>query len=275
MKLARIGTVFALLLCCISALGQTTQLPSAIPSGTATNGYGPYDWQNQGTALKTYKMACFESQPSAGQDTCLFRDYFGHLSMYGGAGVVLLGNMVSTPGTYQGTASVPITDTAFHALIAAASDISLPAASIGVPGKTFRIHADGVYTTGAASLLNADVLICQISGCASGTIVSPLGCTIATTNQANVLANGQFTLDCTMIATATVGASGTFMTKGTACANLGAATSAVLSCFADTATGVSPAIDETKAQFINIGFKFTSSNAGNSATLGALTVFAN
>lgn len=277
MKFARVVvcTLFVFSLLLGGSVAQTTQLPSAIPSGSATNGYGPYDWQNQGTALKAYKMACFEAQPGSGQDTCIFRDYVGHLSLYAGNGSTFLGGLASVPGVYQGVTSVPITDTAFHALIAAAADIPLQAASQGVPGKTFRIHADGVYTNAAASLLNAEVMLCQTSGCASGTVVAPAGCAITTTNQANNLTNGQFSLDCTLIASATVGASGTFMAKGQVCANLGTATSAVSSCFNDTATAVSAAVDETKQEFINVAFKFSTSNAGNTATVNAVTVFEN
>jgi hypothetical protein len=257
------------------SFAQTTQLPSAIPSGTATNGQGPYDFVNLGTSLKTYKMIGFESQPGAGPDTSIFRDYTGHLSIYDGAGVVKQGGIATFPGSYQGTTAVGITDTAYHVLIAASNDILIAAGTSGVPFETLTIHGDGVYTTAAASLLNAEAMLCQVSGCASGTVVAPAGCTFTTTNQANNLANGQFTFDCRLVATATVGASGTFMAKGDACANLGAALTAVLSCFADTATAASAAVNETVNEYINIGFKFTTSNAGNSATLLDMTVSEN
>jgi len=259
----------------VNAFSQTTQLPSAIPSGTTSGGFGPYDLLNMGTALKTYKMLCFESQPNAGQDTCLFRDYQNHITIYDGAGVIREGGISTFPGSYQGTTSVGITDTNFHALVAASSDILLPANTTGVANETLKIHADGTYVDAAASLLNVELMICQTSGCASGTVVAPAGCSITTTNQANTLTNGQFTIDCTLVATSTVGSSGTFMAKGTVCANLGAATSAALSCFADTATAASSAVDETKNEFINIGFKFSTSNAGNSAIVNDLVVYEN
>ena len=178
-------------------------------------------------------------------------------------------------GAYQGTTAVPITDTAFHALIAAASDISLPANTVSTANRTIHVRGDGVYTNAAASLLNLEAMICTVSGCASGTVVTPTGCVVTTTNQANNLTNGQFNFDCSFVSTSTLGASGTFMAKATGCANLGAATTAVVSCFDDLGTAVSAAVNQTVANFLNIGFKFTTSNAGNSVTLlsASATIF--
>jgi hypothetical protein len=340
MKFARavVCTLFVLSLLCGSSFAQTQIYPSGIPAGSNASGYGPYDWLNIGAGLKTYKMACFESAPNAGPDTCLYRDIAGHFSMYDGRGVQLLGQLPYVAGTFDNipVTAVADTDTNFHALAGpltltsvavggvytgtitggasnalvgqyfnttgftnavnnkagalctastattitlaggqtiaetasafASNDIPLLANSLGVPGKRVRIHASGVANVAAASLLNLEVMLCQVPGCGSGTIVAPAGCAITTTNQANVLANDQWTLDCTLTATATVGSAGTFWAKGTACANLGAAASAVLSCFADTATAASAAVDETKNEYVNIGFKFSTSNAGNTVT---------
>lgn len=177
------------------------------------------------------------------------------------------GDLSQSLGSYQGTTSVPITDTAFHALVAAASDIPIPANLTSVAGRKIRIHGSGVYTTGAASLLNAEVMLCTVSGCGSGTVVAPAGCAITSTNQANVLANGQFWIDCTLTSTSTLGASGTYMAKGQLCINLGNATSVGCTDFLDTATAVSAAVDETVQEFVNIAFKFSTGNAGNAAVL--------
>lgn len=168
-------------------------------------------------------------------------------------------------GAFQGTTSVPITDTAFHALIAASSDPSIPANVSNINPRKIACHGDGVYTNAAASLLNVDLQVCTVSGCGSGTVVSPAGGAVTSTNQANNLTNGQWTLDVSLTSTSTLGSSGTFMVKSTACFNLGTTTAAVLSCFADTATAVSAAIDETVQEFLNPAFKFSTSNAGNSA----------
>jgi hypothetical protein len=180
---------------------------------------------------------------------------------------LIYANLNRSLGAYQGTTSVPITDTAFHALIAAASDPSIPANLANINPRKIRIHGSGVYTNAAASVLNVDIQLCTVSGCATGTVVSPAGCAVTTTNQANNLTNGQFTIDCTLTTTSTLGSAGTFMAKSTVCANLGATTAVVLSCFEDTAVAVSAAVDETVQEFVNPAFKFTTSNAGNSAII--------
>lgn len=345
MKTARFAVILTLAFAFMlsGSFAQTTQLPSAIPAGSTSAGYGPYDVLNRGNALDTYKMFCFEATPMAGQDTCLFRDYAGHISLYDGTGNQLIGQIPYVAGTFDNipATAVAITTTNFTALAGpltltsvavngvytgtitggaanalvgqrfntagftngtnnkiaalctastattltlvgttvaetaattAANDIPLLANSLGVQGKRVHIHADGVYTTGAASLLNVEAMLCQVPGCGSGTIVLPAGCVVTTTNQANVLANGQWNFDCTLTMTATVGASGTAWAKSMACVQLGAAATAALSCFADTATAASAAFDETKTQFVNVGFKFTSSNAANTATLQSMAV---
>jgi hypothetical protein len=192
------------------------------------------------------------------------QDISGNISAVPPAALIYA-NLTRSLGAYQGTTSVGITDTSFHALIAAASDITLPANLANVNPRKIRCHGDGVYTNAAASLLNVDLQICTVSGCGSGTVVSPAGCAVVTTNQANNLTNGQWSLDCTLTTTTTLGSSGTFMAKSTVCANLGTTTAAVSSCFQDTATAVSAAVDETSTEFFNPAFKFSSSNAGNSA----------
>ena len=178
-----------------------------------------------------------------------------------------LSDLIGGLGAYQGVTSVGITDTNFHALIAAASDILVPANAIQSAGRRIHVHGDGVYTNGAASLLNVELIICQTSGCATGTTVAPAGCAVVTTNQANNVTNGQFDIDCSLVSTSTTGASGTFMAKSKVCAQLGAAVTAASSCFNDQATAVSAAVSETVAEYLNIAFKFSTSNAGNSAIL--------
>lgn len=172
-------------------------------------------------------------------------------------------------GTFQGTSSTSITTGNFTVLTGPA--ISIPASVANIAGKRIRVHGSGVYTNAAASLLNADIALCTVSGCGSGTVVAPAGCVVTSTNQANNLTNGQFTFDCTFT-TATTGAAGTLMAKATAGFNLGAATTAVQSIFADTATAASAAVDLTVAEFVHPRFKFTTSNAGNSATLQEVSV---
>jgi hypothetical protein len=223
---------------------------------------------------------CFQSALSAtstsassiNTDVCIKRNAAGQLVFTANdLSTMATTGAVTALGTYQGTTSVGITNTSFTALVAAASDIPIPANFV-IAKRKIRVHGSGVYTNAAASLLNAEVMLCQVSGCGSGTVVAPAGCAVTTTNQANNLTNGQFSIDCNLTATSTTGASGTFMAKALVCANLGSATSAVQSCFQDTATAVSAAVDQTVAEYVNVAFKFSTSNAGNSATLQELSV---
>jgi len=187
-------------------------------------------------------------------------------------GALLYADLTRSLGAYQGVTSVPITDNVFHALVAAASDIKIPANLANINPRKIRVHSSGVYTNAAASLLNVRIDLCTVSGCATGTDFAAAGCAVVTTNQANNLTNGQWSIDCTFTTTSTLGASGTLMAKALVCANLGAATSAVQSCFQDTATAVSAAVDETVDEFVNVSFKFSTANAGNSAIAHELDV---
>ena len=183
------------------------------------------------------------------------------------APALLYADLTRSLGAYQGTTSVPITTANFTPLVAAASDIQIPANLANITPRKIRVHGSGVYTNAAASVLNAELMLCQVSGCASGTVVAPAGCAITSTNQANNLTNGQFWFDCSLSTTSTIGASGTFIAKGQLCINLGATTAVGCTDFLDTATAASAAVDETVAEFVNIAFKFTTSNGGNSAIL--------
>lgn len=169
-----------------------------------------------------------------------------------------------TLGTFQGVTSTAIT-TGNFTVLTGPTTIKIPAGKANFAGKTVRVKYRGVYTTGAASLLNTELSFCTIAGCASGTVVSPVGCVVISTNQANVLANGQFDGEC-MFTVAATGTSGTVMAKSSVSFQLGAATSAALSQFEDLATAVSTAIDLTVDEYLTLQFKFTTSNAGNAAT---------
>jgi hypothetical protein len=181
-----------------------------------------------------------------------------------------LTNTTGLLGAYQGTTATSVTTGNFTPLTGPTTQ-KIPASAANAANKTVVVEYGGVYTNAAASLLNSQVSLCTVSGCGSGTVVSPAGCVVTTTNQANNLTNGQFKTRCTFI-TATTGAAGTLMASSVGSYNLGAATSAVLSSFADTATAVSAAVDLTVDEFVQPQFKFTTGNAGNSVTLMYLTV---
>lgn len=178
---------------------------------------------------------------------------------------LIYADLTRSLGAFQGTTSVPITTGNFTALLAATTDIAIPANLLNTNPAKLRCHGDGTYVNAAASVLNVDIQLCTVSGCGSGTVVAPAGCSVTSTNQANNLTNGQWTLDCTLTTTSTLGSAGTFMAKSTLNINLAATTAGPQSVFDDTAVAVSAAVDETVVEFVNPAFKFTTANAGNSA----------
>lgn len=174
-----------------------------------------------------------------------------------------------TLGVYQGVTATAITDANFNTLTGATA-IKIPTGVANCANAHIRVRGSGVYTNAAASLLNVQLALCQVQGCASGTVVTPAGCLSTSTNQANNLTNGQFTFVCDL-STATTGTAGTLMAKSVGSYQLGAATTAALSAFADTATAVSAAVNLTVAEFFGVQFKFSTGNAGNTVTLQQVT----
>jgi hypothetical protein len=229
----------------------TLLLAMALPAA-AQNGYAAI-W-NGGTA----PTGCVPF--TKGLDVTNGREYICKQGVWSGA---------SWTVTFQGTTATSITDTNFNKLTGPA--LKVPAGLANQLGARITIVYKGVYTTAAASLLNVEINLCQVLGCASGTTVAPAGCVVTSTNQANVLANGQWEATCDLVVSA-IGSSGTAMAKSKANFNLGAATSAVSSEFQDTATAVSAAVDFTVDEFVHPHFKFASSNAGNGATLQSMAI---
>jgi hypothetical protein len=200
------------------------------------------------------------SGPGIGVDTQTGQLYYCNGPCLGGD---------ATIGVFQGVTATSITTGAFTSLTG--PNLKISNGEANVLNKHFRIRGRGVYTTGAASVVNVQVLLCQASNACGGTTVAPAGCVVVATNQANVIANAQFSFECELT-TAATGSSGTAMAKATAWFNLGATTASVMSSFMDTATAVSAAVDWTQDEYVVPQFKFTTSNAGNAATLQQMTI---
>lgn len=188
--------------------------------------------------------------------SALYGKYFTEPINVGAPGVVVLGRK-------QTASSTSITNNTATAL--SGVEVLVPAGLVNTAGKNLHVKVRGIYTNAAATTLKADVRLCTVSGCATGTVVAPAGCSIVSASQANNLTNGQFEADCELT-TVTTGASGTFMAKGKAGYNIGANTAVALTEYADTATAVSAAVDLTVAEYINIFWTFGTGNAGNSVT---------
>ncbi len=141
---------------------------------------------------------------------------------------------------------------------------ALPAGKQSKANKTFRIKGSGTYSLGASSTVAFGVKVCTISGCGSGTVVTP--CLFTTGSNTNTAVTSTFNFECT-VGTVTAGASGTLLGKGTAAIEVGAANTAAATVFGDVTTAVTAAIDLTAADFIQTQVTFGSANASNTATL--------
>jgi hypothetical protein len=193
-----------------------------------------------------------------------YSPFYVYLAGYGFQGG---SSMISGPiCNYQGTTAVSITTTSFTSL--GYNGCVIAGGAANYLGKTIYVEGSGVYTNGAASVLNIEVSFCTVSGCGSGTVLSPAGFVATSTSQSNTLTNGQFNFDGYITISATGNASnGAGMAEIQGCFNLGSTTGAVVSCFQDTATAVSSTFDLTVNEYLTPQFKFSTSNAGNSATL--------
>lgn len=141
---------------------------------------------------------------------------------------------------------------------------ALPAAKQNRLNKTFRIKGSGTYSLGAASTVAFKIKLCTISGCASGTVVTP--CTFTTASNTNTSVTSTFNYECT-VGTLTIGATGTLLGKGFAEIEVGAANTTAATVFGDVTSAATAGIDLTAADFIQSTVTFGSANASNTATL--------
>lgn len=193
------------------------------------------------------------------------------IPLYGSGLAQGLSGTVSPIGNYIGTTAVNITTTSYTYL---GGPILVPANSANYQNRRIRVHGSGLFTLAATSVLNVEISFCQVSGCASGTVVTPAGAVFTTASDANTASNQQWGIDETFTTSGLdSGSGGTFMAKGTACINVsGTAAANASSCFQDVSTAVSAAIVLTANEYIQVAFKFSTSNSGNYATLSDLSV---
>lgn len=203
------------------------------------------------------------SAPTFGIDNTNGRNYFCPSKHTWTANESLLAD-------YQGTTATGITDNTMDVLTGPTT-LKLPGGSANALSKHVRVRFKGVYTNGAASLLNVQIATCTVAGCATGTTVQLAGCLVTSTNQANTASNAQFWAECELT-TSTTGTGGKFMAKALAGFDLGADNTAALSFFGDTVTAVTAAVDLTVDEYLTPEFKFSTSNAGNSVTVQQATL---
>lgn len=140
----------------------------------------------------------------------------------------------------------------------------MTAGQMALANKTVIVKGSGTYSLGAASTVALKVKVCTVSGCGSGTVVTP--CTWTTASNTNTSVTSTFVFEC-VLGTSTAGASGTLIGKGGLTIEVGAANTAAAAVFGDVTTAPTSAIDLTAADFIQSTITFGTANASNTATL--------
>jgi len=229
----------------------------------------------------------FSNGAAAARDLSLTRDAAGVLDVGTGAlgskagtiktaNIILTGTLTGPNGIYSGQYScvnvTPVTVSANVATDQLLMACTIPGGALNSLNRVLRIKADGIYSTPALSTsqMTMSAKLCTVSGCGSGTVITlaaiqsgALGSLAVTNNAIQLSLNS---------GTQTAGASSKYEAHGSLLIDLGAATTAADSVYADTNTAVSSAIDSTVQLFLQITGAFSSASASNSMTERMLTV---
>lgn len=170
------------------------------------------------------------------------------------------GGLASYQVAYTTTAQATANVSTAQNLVA----FAMPAGLMQSANATIRVSGSGTYSLGAASTVAIGIKICTVSGCGSGTTVTP--CLWTTASNTNTSVTSTFNFSC-LIGTSTAGASGKVIGKGALQIEVGAANTAASSVFGDVTTAESSAIDLTAADFVQSQITFGTANASNTATL--------
>jgi hypothetical protein len=219
--------IFALVIVCLLALGGYMTAQS----------YGSY--RDTGGGLVSNQPFCNEVTQVGGS--------------YGCAGVIVQ-NAVTT--TAQAAANVNTAQNLVSTV--------LPANLLLKAGKTLTVKGGGTYSVGAATTVAIATKLCTVSGCGSGTVVSP--CLWTTGSNANTGVTSSFNFECTVQTSTIAGALSKVLGKGVAAIEVGATNATAANVFGDVTTGETAAIDLTGAIFVQTTITFGTANASNTAT---------
>lgn len=133
-------------------------------------------------------------------------------------------------------------------------------------GRTLRVTMNGVYSNVVTSqpTVTLKVKFCSVSGCGSGTVISPISITSSATS-ATAVTNEPADLTGT-ITTAVTGASSTYEAHGIMTIDLSTTASAADTVFADTNTATVGTIDSGNQIFIQFAVAFSVASTSNSYT---------
>ncbi|HLZ07939.1 MAG TPA: hypothetical protein VKT80_05075, partial [Chloroflexota bacterium] len=149
---------------------------------------------------------------------------------------------------------------------------TLNANLLNVAGRTLLVRATGTYSTAAASTasITMKVKLCTVSGCGSGTVITPLsastGATAALT-ASNLMAQLQGN-----IITQTAGASSAYEAQGSMLIDLSATATVASSVYPAINTATVGTIDSTGQIFLQVTGAFSAASTSNVMTERQLIV---
>jgi len=149
---------------------------------------------------------------------------------------------------------------------------SLTANTLNVIGHTLKVYVAGVFSTAAASTasLTFKVKLCTVSGCGSGTVISPI--TTATGATTALTASNLTFSQTSYVTTQTAGASSAYEAHGFLTIDLSATAATPDSVYQDTNTATVGTIDSTGAVFVQITVAASAGSTSNSFTERQLVV---
>lgn len=149
---------------------------------------------------------------------------------------------------------------------------TLSANTLNVVGHTLKVYVAGNFSTATASTasLTFKVKFCTVSGCGSGTVISPITTTTGATTA--LTASSLFFSQTSLITTQTAGASSAYEAHGSLLIDLSATAATPDSSYGDTNTTTVGTIDSTGAIYLQVTVAASAGSTSNSFTERQLVV---
>jgi hypothetical protein len=137
--------------------------------------------------------------------------------------------------------------------------------------RNLHVQIAGIYSTpvGSTATISLKVKLCTVSGCGSGTVITP--CSWTSGANPGTITNNPINATCE-ISTQTVGATAAFEAHGNMVIDLGASPSLADTIYSDTNTGTVGTIDATGQLFLQVSGAFSAASASNSMSERQLLV---
>lgn len=143
---------------------------------------------------------------------------------------------------------------------------TISANALNVVGHVLKVRTAGVFSTAAASTasLTFKIKLCTVSGCGSGTVITPLSATTGAT--AALSATNLQWLEDGMIVTQTAGASSAYEAQGSLTIDISATATVSEAVYPAVNTGTVGTIDATGGLFIQTTVAASAGSTSNSFT---------